>query len=110
MFCFCESDEKRQNGCRLKFPMHRFRDSPKSEAALQQSYRLFKVRDKRTALEALNWRKNETKCSVLFLFQLGKAKENAKLLTCCLNISSISKLSSPTTRLAHDKTRFSKEW
>ena len=49
------------------------------------------------------------KSSALFIFQLGKAEENAKLLTCCLkNTSSISKQSSPTTRLTHDKTRFSK--
>ena len=94
-------------------PTHRFHDWPEGETALQQSYRLSKVQDNRTALEALTWIKNETKCSVLFIFQLGKAKENAKLFTCCLkNISStcISKQSSPTTRVAHDKTRFSKEW
>ena len=65
-------------------PTHRFRDWPKTEAALQQSYRLSKVQDKRTALEALTWTKNETKCSILFIFQLGEAKENAKLLTCFL--------------------------
>ena len=65
-------------------PTHRFRDWPKTEAAQQQSYRLSKVQDKRTALEALTWTKNKTKCSILFIFQLGKAKENAKLLTCCL--------------------------
>ena len=53
------------------------------KAALQQSYRLSKVRDKRTALEA-TWRKNETKRRVLFIFQHGKAKENAKLVNCCL--------------------------
>ena len=45
---------------------------------MKQPYRLSKVRNKRTALEALTWKKNETKCSVLFFFQLGKAKENAK--------------------------------
>ena len=38
----------------------------------------------RTALEALTWTKNETKCSILFIFQLGRAKENAKLFMCCL--------------------------
>ena len=65
-------------------PTHRFRAWPLSEAALQQSYRLSKVQDIRTALEALTWTKNETKCSILFIFQLGGAKENAKLLTCCL--------------------------
>ena len=47
---------------------------------------LYKVQDKRTALDALTWTKNETKCSILFIFQLGKAKENAKLLTCCLKV------------------------
>ena len=80
---------------------------------LYNSLTLSKVQDKRTALEALTLTKNETKYSVLFIFQLGKAKENAKLFTCCLkNISSkcISKQSSPTTHVAHDKTRFSKEW
>ena len=46
--------------------------------------RLSKVQDERSALEALTCTKNETKCSILFIFQLGKAKENAKLLTCCL--------------------------
>ena len=45
---------------------------------------LSKVRDKITALEALTWRKNEKKCNVHFIFQLGKAKENVKLLTCYL--------------------------
>ena len=67
-------------------PTHRFRDWRKTDAALQQSYRLSKVPDKRTALEELTWRKNETKYSVnvLFIFQFGKDKENAKLLTCCL--------------------------
>ena len=110
MFCFCKSDQKRPNGGRSKFlRTHRFRDWPKTEAALRQSYRLSKVQDKCTALEAFTWTTNETKCSVLFIFQLGKAKENAKLLTCCLkNISStcISKQSSPTTRLANDKLDF----
>ena len=56
----------------------------KTEAALQQSYRLSKVVDKLTALEALTWRKNETQCSGLFIFQFVEAKENAKTLTCCL--------------------------
>ena len=65
-------------------PTHRFRDWPKTEAALKQSYRLSKVQDKRTALEALTSTKHKTKCSILFIFQLRKAKENAKLLTCCL--------------------------
>ena len=56
-------------------PTHRFRDWPKMDVAPQQSYRLSKVQDIRTALEALTWTNNETKCSVLFIFQLGKAKE-----------------------------------
>ena len=108
--CFVFVNRTR-NGRTVAVPnllMHRLRDWPKTEAALQQSYRLSKVRDKRTALEASTWRKNETKCSVFFIFQLGKAKENAKLLTCCLKNSSICKQSSPTTRQPTTKLDFLK--
>ena len=84
MFVFVNQTRNGRTAAVRILPTHRFRDWPKTEAALQQSYRLSKVQDKRTALEALTWTKNETKCSILFIFQLGKAKENAKLLTCCL--------------------------
>ena len=84
MFCFCESDEQRPNGGRSKFAdasiSRLAEDGGRSTTVIQLS----KVQDKRTALEALTCTKNETKCSILFIFQLGKAKENAKLLTCCL--------------------------
>ena len=82
MFCFRKSDEKRPNGGRSKFA-----DASISRLAIvggRSTTVLQAIQSIRTALEALTWTKNETKCSILFIFQLGKAKENAKLLTCCL--------------------------
>ena len=55
-----------------------------SRRPLYNSHRLSKVQDIRTALEAVTWTKNETKCSILYIFQLGRAKENAKL-SCMLS-------------------------
>ena len=113
---FFEFDEKRLNGGRSKFAnasliiLRLIKDWCRSK--IRQSYRLSKVRDKRTALEALTWRKNETKCSVHFVFELGKAKENAKLLTCCLKnhkqyLQTIVTYDTPNPRQILD---FPKEW
>ena len=87
MFCFCKSDEKWPNGDRSKFAdasISRLAEDGGRSKTVLQPYRLSKVQDKRTALEALTSTKHKTKCSILFIFQLRKAEENAKLLTCCL--------------------------
>ena len=84
-----KSNEKQPNSVRSKFAdaaiSRLIEDWGRSE--VQPSYRLSKVRETRAALEALSWRKYETNCRSrkrFFFFQRGKAKENAKLLTCCL--------------------------
>ena len=111
MFCLCESVEKRPNGGRLKFAAASISRLIKDRGCskIQQSYRLSKVRDKRTALEALTWRNNETKCSVLHIFQLGKARANAKLLMCCLKTHKqyLPTIVMPDPR---QKLDFLKEW
>ena len=111
---FCESNEKQPNGGRSKFADASISWFIKDWGCskIKQSFRLSKVRDKRTALEALTWRKNETKCSVLFIFQFGEAKESAKLLTCCLKhhkqyLQTIITYDTPNPR---QKLDFLKEW
>ena len=117
MFCLCESNEKRPNHVRSNFAdasvSRLIEDWGRSK--VQPSYRLSKVRETHAALDALTWRKYDTKCRswrrffFIIIFNVVKPRKMPSFHVLSKKTTrSISTQSSPTTHLTHDKTRFSK--